>query len=117
MTSEQKNRLAGLIPRLSSESDGEIVATVHAIRRTLDAAGHDLHDLTAWIVGAPVPEGRPTDDTPEWRVMVETALRLQLWRNRWEYNFLNGVRHWAGEPTEKQMNILTKIYNRGAEWE
>jgi hypothetical protein len=38
-------KLALLIPRLASEFDGEIVATVRAIRRVLSASGNDLHDL------------------------------------------------------------------------
>jgi hypothetical protein len=42
-----------LIPRLASEFDGEIVATVHAIRRLLDASGYDLHDLARVVAGSP----------------------------------------------------------------
>ncbi len=39
------DRLGKLLPRLASEHDGEIIATVDAIRRTLTGAGLDLHDL------------------------------------------------------------------------
>lgn len=39
------DRLTKLLPRLASDHDGEVVATVAAIRRTLDADGADLHAL------------------------------------------------------------------------
>ncbi len=38
-------RLGKLIPRLASDHDGEVVATVAAIGRTLQGAGLDWHDL------------------------------------------------------------------------
>ena len=44
-------KLALLIPRLASDFEGEIVATVVAIRRILGGSGHDLHDL-ARVVAA-----------------------------------------------------------------
>ncbi|TIL94526.1 MAG: hypothetical protein E5Y73_11445 [Mesorhizobium sp.] len=40
-------KIAKLIPRLASNHDGEVVATVRAIVRTLGNAGADLHDLVA----------------------------------------------------------------------
>lgn len=40
-------KLAALFPRLASTHDGEVIATVQAIRRTLERAGKDLHDLAA----------------------------------------------------------------------
>ena len=51
-------KLAKLLPRLGSEHDGEVVATVRAIDRTLTAAGLDWHSLAAAIeaaVGGPRP--------------------------------------------------------------
>ncbi|MCO5132450.1 MAG: hypothetical protein M9932_18165 [Xanthobacteraceae bacterium] len=44
-------KLAKLIPRLASDHDGEVVATVRAIRRTLESAGLDLHALAAGLDG------------------------------------------------------------------
>jgi hypothetical protein len=38
-------RLGKLIPRLASDHDGEVTATVAAISRTLSGAGLDWHDL------------------------------------------------------------------------
>ena len=39
------NRLASFIRLLSSDKDGEVVAAAHAIKRTLKAAGADIHAL------------------------------------------------------------------------
>jgi hypothetical protein len=38
-------KLGALVRRLASNHDGEVVATVHAIVRTLKSAGSDLHAL------------------------------------------------------------------------
>ena len=48
-------KLGRLLPRLASDAPGEVVATVAAIRRTLDRAGLDLHDLAARLTEAPQP--------------------------------------------------------------
>lgn len=48
-------RLGWLLPRLATDAPGEVVATVAAIRRTLDRAGLDLHDLAARLTEAPRP--------------------------------------------------------------
>lgn len=46
-----RDRIAKLLPRLASDHDGEVIATVAAIRRTLEAEGDDLHDLARSIGG------------------------------------------------------------------
>ena len=38
-------RIADLVRRLSSSSDGEIIATVHALQRTLEANSLDIHAI------------------------------------------------------------------------
>src|SRR5262245_65048215 len=43
------SRLGDLIRRLSSDSDGEIVATVHALRRILESYGADVHALAEHV--------------------------------------------------------------------
>lgn len=69
-------KLALLIPRLGSTFDGEILATVQAIKRTLAGAGLDLHALAQELAEeptlktvivyrdrpAPATNGRPTWD-------------------------------------------------------
>jgi hypothetical protein len=52
-------RLALLIPRLSTEHDGEVVATVRAIGRTLKGASLDFHDLAMAVATEPEPEPGP----------------------------------------------------------
>jgi hypothetical protein len=43
------SKLGDLVRRLSSDSDGEIIATVYAMRRTLGSAGADFHGLAEHI--------------------------------------------------------------------
>jgi hypothetical protein len=117
LTAATRRRLADLLPRLDSDHDGETIATARAISRVLRAEGLDLHDVAALIVSAPVPEGRPSDDAPEWRVMTETAIAAGLARTEWERQFLAGLRDWTGDHiTEKQRTVLQKIYARGDQW-
>ena len=40
-----RDKLAALIPRLASDSPGEVAATAAAITRQLSKAGADWHDL------------------------------------------------------------------------
>src|SRR5262249_58786499 len=42
---QRGSKLGDVIRRLSSSSDGEIIATVHAMRRMLDSYGADIHVL------------------------------------------------------------------------
>jgi hypothetical protein len=42
-------RLANLIRRLASDKDGEVVATAHALVRTLHSIGADIHDIAERI--------------------------------------------------------------------
>ena len=45
------DRLSKLIPRLASEYDSEVIATVRAIQAALRAGGRDVHDLAATVRG------------------------------------------------------------------
>jgi hypothetical protein len=42
-------KLAALIRLLSSDQDGEVIATVHAIIRVLESAGSDIHALAEHV--------------------------------------------------------------------
>lgn len=57
MSSLPVSRLRLLLPMLSSDQDGEVIATARAIGRALKDAGRDWHDLAAAI--GPAPEFRP----------------------------------------------------------
>jgi hypothetical protein len=46
------SKLGDLVRRLSSDSDGEIVATVRAMNRTLKSAGVDFHGMAEHIEAA-----------------------------------------------------------------
>lgn len=70
-------KLAALIPRLASDHAGEVVATVQAIRRTLDRAEMDLHDLAARLCAPepvrhhPPPQPAPDQDAASLLVKAE----------------------------------------------
>jgi hypothetical protein len=78
-------RLVALIPRLASQYDGEVIATVRAIRQTLSGAGLDLHDLVDALVRClPAPPAlMRADDGPtaeeNWRAAVRDL------RRRWHF--------------------------------
>jgi hypothetical protein len=42
-------KLANLIRRLSSDQDGEVIATARALIRTLNSIGADMHDVAACV--------------------------------------------------------------------
>jgi len=52
-------KLAKLIPRLASDHEGEVGATVAAIQRTLHGHGCDLHDLAAAVSTGPSDASEP----------------------------------------------------------
>ncbi len=65
-------RLGKLIPRLASDHDGEVIATVSAIGRTLQGAGLDWHDLAKRVADPSYADvmavaGKPASSpTPSW---------------------------------------------------
>jgi hypothetical protein len=54
MTLKLANRLSKLLPLLASDKNGEVLATVRAIRAALPGEGFDLHDLAGSIAGGEV---------------------------------------------------------------
>jgi|SRR5882672_4266419 len=47
LTTESRDKLKKLIPMLASDKDGEVMAAVGAIKRTLQSNESDFHDLAA----------------------------------------------------------------------
>jgi hypothetical protein len=116
LTASTRRRLADLIPRLSTDHNGERLATVAAIVRVLESNGADLYTLAAIIAGDPLETGateHPERDAwPEWRQDAETAIVSGLARDQRERDFLNALRSWAGDPTPKQLKWLRDILGR-----
>lgn len=80
LTPDLTGKLVRLLPRLASDSPGEVVATVAAIRRTLDRAGLDLHDMAARLTEAARP-AQPDAPKPKWHAQHNGAdlLAMALW--------------------------------------
>jgi len=72
LSSESKTRIAQLIRLLGSDQDGEVLATVHAIKRILQSEKADLHDIAKLIEAKPIqtpktpppPPSRPSPSRP-----------------------------------------------------
>lgn len=115
-------KIAKLIPRLATNHDGEVVATVRAIERTLKSAGFDFHTLAHALEEEPqekvvvVYRDRPKNATDP-----DTWAEVAKWcrendRERLSPKEREFVRDMAarlvcdGEPTEKQAAWLRAIY-------
>lgn len=129
-------RLGQLVPMLSSDKDGEVVASVRAIARILSAEGKDFHDLTKLLTREPVivykiafrdpPKPEPTAEQRQrrgWSPFGENE-----WLAKAEYcaehlgdlspreadfvaDMVEKLKRW-GEPTEKQASWLGAIHSR-----
>jgi hypothetical protein len=111
-------KLAKLIPLLSSDKDGEVVATARAIERTLRAEGCDWHDLASAVtrepetriiyINPPEPEPRDWCELARWsRDHDDDRLNTK------ERSFVNDMANrlvCGGDPTEKQAAWLRSIY-------
>lgn len=119
------NRLSPLVPRLeklllmlSSGSDGETLAAVRAIDRTLRTAGADWHDLTGLLATpAPRPQTNPPRDddsnnSSDWRAARAFCEKRSNFLSAREKEFIADLKYWRGELTQKQRAWLTAIYER-----
>jgi hypothetical protein len=89
--------IADLIRRLSTDFDGEVVATVRAIDRRLKAAGCDWHDL-ARVATAQAHQ----EELEGWRDMMRFCERkAERLRDR-EREFISSLSRRRGDLTEKQ---------------
>src|SRR5262245_52608210 len=107
-------RVAKLIPRLASTHDGEVIATVAAIRRTLGSVGLDLHDL-ARIVATNLPDRAPRDDVRDWGDLARWCRDHDGGRlTARERTFVAKMVTWCrwGEPSERQAAWLCAIADR-----
>ncbi|KLK90736.1 hypothetical protein AA309_23790 [Microvirga vignae] len=109
-------KLSKLIPMLATDHDGEVVAAVRAIGRTLNGAGMDFHNLVeALCQHNPVTYAPPPSEKEP-----ETWSEIAIWcRNRdggdlsyKERKFVVDMIHRTAtgyEPTEKQAAWLRAI--------
>src|SRR5438132_583253 len=104
-------KIALLIPLLGSDKDGEVLGTVNALRRVLDGADLDLHDLAAVIESPPLPQWTTRQTRPPWQVLAADCLRQSgAYRLRpGERDFLISMSRWPGEPSERQWTWLEAI--------
>lgn len=110
-------KIAKLIPRLATDHDGEVLATVQAIRRTLAAAGLDLHDLVGALNSPPAANPPNIREPQSWFQLCNICLDWPDLLTEKEADFLQdiGPRLVMGaEPTEKQAAWLRAIYNKVA---
>ena len=104
-----------LLRLLGSDKDGEIVASVHALRRVLAAAGLTLHDLAGAIELPPEPvEGshQQSDVADAWRIMARTCAQHAYALSDRERTFVLTMTRWCGRPSRKQLDWLVSISER-----
>jgi hypothetical protein len=97
--------LGKLIPRLSSNRDGEVVATVRAIERV--SAGRDLHDLAACL-GAPVAQMQANDQHSNKSTVWWCYHRRHLLSTR-DRQFIEGLADWHKPLSPRQQKWLDDI--------
>jgi hypothetical protein len=97
--------ISKLIPRLASEHDGEVVATVRAIERTLKAVGHDWHDLVLAL------QFQPAENRGDWRALARFCAGNQLLLSPREIEFIAGISR-LHRISEKQQRWLRDIAAR-----
>jgi hypothetical protein len=110
LPSPASTKIAKLLPMLASDKDGEVVATVHAIGRTLKNAGSDWHALAAVLTNsAPAPEPEPQS----WHEMALWCQRNDFGRlTLHERDFINNMCGWRRPMTARQQNLLHDIHTK-----
>lgn len=113
-----------LVPRLASDSDGEVVATVAAIIRVLKSNGADLHDMAEALGGSSnyrhntrrdeKPKAKSkSEPSNKWKEIVDFCIENEEWLSEKERTFVTdmvgNLNKW-GSPTEKQGNWLMSIF-------
>src|SRR4051812_22150318 len=113
-------RLAKLLPLLSSDKSGEVVAAANAIGRTLATVNADWHDLVAHLQSEPrtvvvyrdVYRDPPSAEPSDWRAMLRVCADRYSRLSVREQQFVASLANWRGRPTPKQMDWLEAIYER-----
>jgi hypothetical protein len=106
------DKLAKMLPMLSSDRDGEVLATVRAIGRTLRAGGIDWHTLAKAII--PPEQSEIAIAADDFATMATVCLTAGIFTGR-DLDFLQNVRRRVGiglDPTEAQARWLRGLYLR-----
>ncbi len=106
--------LAGkLVARLGTDADGEVIATVQALRRVLASGGADFNDLANLVASAsPRAVSSFAAGGIDWPAFVGELIAKGAGRNAKERAFLEGVYSWVRtgrEPSPKQRDWLRGI--------
>jgi hypothetical protein len=104
--------LAKLTRMLSSDRDGEVVASVQAMRRVLASVGLSLHDLADAIELPARASQHDDDDDDDWRVMAKACAQCPHLLSEREISFVTTMTRWRGKPSRKQAEWLEAIYDR-----
>ena len=109
-------QVAKLIRLLASPVDGEVIATVAALRRVLSSANLDLHNLANVVEfcahrEAPQIASTIADDL-DVREMIRRCCEYSDLLSVKELAFVRSMAKWRGEPTERQMAWLSSLYER-----
>jgi hypothetical protein len=135
-------KVGKLIRLLASDRDGEVLAAVHGIKRTLESGGLDMHALADGIEGANskkfteqdaieiyqrgVEDGRraaeqngtvsfSTVGEPSWNDIARECEAHAAQLTSREQEFVRDMCGWTvngGTPTEKQAKWLRSIWTR-----
>jgi hypothetical protein len=109
-------RLAQLLRLLlSSDKDGEIIASKVAINKTLAAAGLDFHVLADTVENPAPPTRRqeqPNDREFAWRHKVRFCVDHDRWLTAWEREFAANLLSWNAPLTTKQQDKLDRIVDK-----
>jgi hypothetical protein len=102
-----REKLAKLIPRLTSPFESEIVATVSAIERCLAADGCDIHDLAAALTnGAVVDQGSTFSGSVSHHEMTGDQLLSLITLIRRRSNFLSTrAREFLADQENRALNF------------
>lgn len=107
------DKIGKLVPLIFvSDQPGEVFSAVQALRRIIEASGCDAYCLSN-IVSAALTERGPAPRSsirPPWQDLAGECLRrggYQLKKS--ERDFLSSMKHWRGQPTERQQAWLDAI--------
>ena len=126
-----QDKLAKLVLMLGSDRDGEVIASAHAIGRTLKAAGQDWHALAAALVRpAPFraepprqPAGAENESRPS-RRFLERIVNAD-WLTPWEREFVSCVLAQVRRSPHQNLSpkqhavverLIAKATVRGVRW-